>query len=49
MWRCAQLGQDFTMRSGMKLGTANRHTTSAVSKIAAAFHRVKNNMDLEIP
>jgi hypothetical protein len=37
------------MRSGKKLGTANRHTTNAVSKIAAAFPRVKNNMDPDIP
>ena len=37
------------MLSGKKFGTANRHTTSAVSKIAAAFHRVKNNMEFAIP
>ena len=30
--------------SEKKFGTANRHTTSAMSRIPAAFHRVKNNM-----
>jgi hypothetical protein len=35
--------------SGKKFGTAQRHTTNAVSKIAAAFHRVKNNIDAAIP
>src|SRR5271169_3805123 len=45
MWRCAQAGHLRITFSGKKLGTANRHTTSAVSRIPAAFHRVKNNMD----
>src|SRR5579863_547305 len=49
IWRCAQLGQCWTTLSGKKFGTANRHTTSAVITIAAAFHRVKNNMDFEFP
>ena len=42
-------GQVFTIRSGKKFGTANKHTSSAVSRIAAAFHRVKNNMGRECP
>src|ERR1700684_1318742 len=49
MCRCAHDGQCFTVLSGKKFGTANRHTTNAVSSIAAAFHRVKNNMDFAIP
>src|SRR5579863_3734246 len=49
MWRCAQLGQCWTTLSAKKFGTASRHTTRAVSRIAAAFHRVKNNMDFEFP
>jgi hypothetical protein len=35
--------------SGKKFGTAQRHTASTVSKIDAAFHREKNNMDFEFP
>src|SRR5579859_5115337 len=46
MWRCAHCGQRAIVLSEKKFGTANRHTTSAVSKIAAAFHREKNNIDL---
>src|SRR5580693_6672558 len=49
MWRCAHSGQRFTVLSGKKFGTAHRHTKNAVSRIAAAFHRVKNNMDFAIP
>src|SRR6516164_6299795 len=45
MWRCAQLGQCLITFSEKKLGKAQRHTTRAVSRIAAAFQRVKNNMD----
>src|SRR5580692_10182577 len=48
-WRCAQAGQCLTTLSGKKFGTAHRHTASAVSRIATAFHRVKNNMDFDIP
>src|ERR1700722_9335181 len=48
-WRCAQAGQCLTTLSGKKFGTAHRHTASAVSRIATAFHRVKNNMDLDVP
>ena len=39
MWRCAQVGHLCTMLSGKKLGTANRQTRVAVSRIAAAFAR----------
>src|SRR5580704_9731709 len=49
IWRCAQLGQRATVFSEKKFGTAKRHTTSAKSRIAAAFHRVKNNMEFAIP
>src|ERR1700726_3018460 len=49
MWRCAHAGQCFTVLSGKKFGTAHRHTKNAVSRIAAAFHRVKNNMGFAIP
>ena len=35
--------------SEKKFGTAKRHTASAVSKIATAFQRVKNNMERDIP
>jgi hypothetical protein len=35
-----------TRASGKKLGTAQRHTTSAVRMIASAFHRVKYNIEL---
>ncbi len=45
MWRCAHDGHVRTVLSEKKFGTANRHTTSAVIKILAAFHRVKNNID----
>src|SRR5436190_15712726 len=45
MWRCAQLGQCLITFSEKKLGKARRHTARAVSKIAAAFQRVKNNID----
>src|SRR5712692_4959117 len=45
MWRCAHFGHDWTVRSGKKLGTANRHTTAAVSSTAITFHREKNSMD----
>ena len=38
MWRCAHFGHFATVDSGKKFGTANRQTTSAVSRIAAAFH-----------
>ena len=31
----------------MKLGTANRQTTNAVIRIANAFQRVKNSMDVD--
>src|SRR5580692_4229373 len=48
-WRCAHAGQCFTVLSGKKFGTAHRHTKNAKSRIAAAFHRVKNNMDFAIP
>src|SRR5580698_5740761 len=48
-WRCAHSGQRFTVLSGKKFGTAHRHTANAMSRIAAAFHRVKNNMDFAIP
>src|ERR1700689_1851111 len=48
-WRCAQAGQCLTTLSGKKFGTAHRHTASAVSRIATAFHRVKNNMDFDVP
>ena len=41
MWRCAHFGQLATMLAGRKLGTANSMMTNAVSRIAAAFHRVK--------
>ena len=40
-WRCAHFGQLCTVFSEKKFGTANRQTTSAVSTIAVAFHRVK--------
>jgi hypothetical protein len=49
MWRCAQLGQCLTTLSEKKFGNAQRHTARAVSKMAAAFHRVKNNMDWAFP
>jgi hypothetical protein len=49
MWRCANVGHARTALSEKKFGKANRHTTSAVSKIPAAFHRVKNNMRLTVP
>src|SRR5712671_8101382 len=45
-WRCAHFGQPLTVASGKKFGTAQRHTTSAVSVIASAFHRVKYNIEL---
>src|SRR5258707_132931 len=45
-WRCAHFGQPFTVASGKKFGTAQRHTTSAVRMIASAFHRVKYNIEL---
>src|ERR1700722_1026709 len=48
-WRCAHDGHRFTVLSGKKFGTAHRHTKSAVSRIATAFHRVKNNMGFAIP
>ena len=38
MWRCAHAGQRLTVLSGKKLGTANRQTMNAVSRIAVAFH-----------
>src|SRR5262249_31318177 len=44
-WRCAQAGQRLTTLSGKKLGTANRQTTNAVSRIAAAFHFEMYSMD----
>src|SRR5271154_3253760 len=49
MCRCAQVGQRFTVLSLKKFGTANRHMTSAVSTMPAAFHRVKNNIGFEFP
>jgi hypothetical protein len=49
MWRCAQLGQREIVSAEKKFGSANRHTKSAVSRIAAAFHRVKNNMKFASP
>ena len=49
MWRCAQDGHVRTVLSEKKFGSANRHTTSAVSRMPAAFHRVKNNMDSVSP
>ncbi len=45
MWRCAHDGHFRIALSEKKFGKANRHTTSAVSRIPAAFHRVKNNID----
>src|SRR4030088_2468302 len=45
-WRCAHFGQVFTVASGKKFGTAQRHTTNAVRMIASAFHRVKYNIEL---
>ncbi len=38
MWRCAQAGHRLTVLSAKKLGTANRQTKNAVSRIAVAFH-----------
>jgi hypothetical protein len=49
MWRCANEGHARTALSEKKFGKANRHTTSAVSKMPAAFHRVKNNMRFDRP
>ena len=46
MWRCANDGHARTVLSEKKFGNANRHATSAISKMPAAFHRVKNNMRL---
>jgi hypothetical protein len=40
MWRWAHFGQLFTVLSAKKLGTVIRQTISAVSKIAAVFHRL---------
>ena len=45
MWRCAHDGHVRSVASEKKFGTAKRHTMSAVSRIPAAFHRVKNNID----
>src|SRR5208282_213106 len=42
---CAQEGHVRTALSEKKFGTANRHAMSAVIRIPAAFHRVKNNID----
>src|ERR1700731_2469326 len=48
-WRCAHVGHFFTVLSEKKFGTAHRHTTNAVSRIATTFHRVKNNIDFAMP
>src|ERR1700749_1599320 len=45
MWRCAQDGQVRSVLSEKKFGTAKRHTIAAATRIAAAFHREKNNTD----
>ena len=45
MWRCAHDGHVRSVLSEKKFGKANRHTMNAVSRIPAAFHRVKNNID----
>src|ERR1700730_16307622 len=45
MWRCAHDGHVRSVLSEKKFGKAKRHTMNAVSRIPAAFHRVKNNID----
>src|SRR6476620_7059195 len=45
MWRRAQDGPWRSVFSEKKFGTAKRHTIAAVSRIAATFHREKNNID----
>src|SRR5260370_24710073 len=44
MWRWAHPGQRCTIRSGKKLGTANRHARIAVTRTEIAFQREKNSM-----
>src|SRR6201986_5451698 len=45
MWRCAQDGQVRSVLSEKKFGTAKRETIAAMSRVAAAFHREKNNIE----